>query len=308
MPSQNRLLVLWALAAFLLLGACAQHPIGSADASPVAPAAPAPAPEVSAAPRPLVVERVEVRDLKSKINGIEYELRVALPHGYEDSEARYPVVFALDADYSFLIARGITDHLSEREHLDEVIVVGIAYGGPLHYRENRTRDYTPVFAPDGGYGPEYQKLSGGGPAFLDAIQAEIIPFIDRTYRTLTRDRTLVGHSYGGLFATWTLLTRPGLFANYVIASPSLWYDDRLIFALEETYAAKHKALPARAYLCAGSNEAEIMPNDLREFTAQLRGRGYEELALDSLVMANETHNSIFPGCLSNGLRFVLEGR
>lgn len=304
MSSQRPVLLVCSLTAFLLLTAVAHRPPTAEVDAPVAPVRAA----EPSAPRPMIVERVELRDLTSKINGVEYELRVSLPHGYEGSEDRFPVVFTLDADYSFLIARGIADHLSERQHLEEVIVVGIAYGGPLRYRENRTRDYTPVFSPDGGYGPEYQKLSGGGPAFLNVIEHEIIPFIDHHYRTITSRRTLIGHSYGGLFSTWTLLTRPGLFDNYVIVSPSLWYDDRLLFSLEETYAASHRALPARVYMCAGSREAEIMPDDLRTFTAQLSARGYQKLAFKSLVMENETHNSIFPGCLSNGLRFVLEGR
>ncbi|MCB1055167.1 MAG: alpha/beta hydrolase [Acidobacteria bacterium] len=264
--------------------------------------------DAEAAPRPMIVDRVELRDLHSEINGVDYELRVSLPHGYEDAEERFPVVYILDADYSFLIARNITDHLAERQHLEEVIVVGIAYGGPLRYRENRSRDYTPLFSPAGGYGPEYQKVSGGGPAFLRVIEEEIVPFIDRHYRTRPGDRTLVGHSYGGLFSTWTMLTHPGLFENFVIVSPSLWYHDRFLFDLEDRYAAEHRSLPARAYLCAGSREDEIMPDDLKAFVAQLNDHHYADLELKSLVMEGETHNSIFPGCLSNGLRYVLRGR
>jgi predicted alpha/beta superfamily hydrolase len=258
-------------------------------------------------PPPLVVPRTEVRTLTSRINDVEYELRIALPHGYDDPEKRFPVVYTLDADYSFLIARAITDHLSEREHLEEVIVVGIAYGGPLRYRLNRTRDYTPTHVPDGGYGPEYQEVSGGGPKFLEAIEREIVPFVDRHYRTLPRDRTLVGHSYGGLFAAWTLLTHPGLFEDFVIVSPSIWYDDELLVRIEKAGAAAGRTLSGRAYLCAGSRENEVMPRDLRRLAGRLAARAGERFAVESLVMENETHNSIFPGCLSNGLRYVLEG-
>lgn len=261
-------------------------------------------------PEPLVVPRTEVRRLTSRVNGVDYELRVSLPHGYEGGTQRHPVVYTLDADYSFLIARNITDHLAERNHLREVIVVGIAYGGPLRYRLNRTRDYTPTHVPDGGYGPEYQEVSGGGPDFLEALEEEILPFVDRHYRTLPGDRTLVGHSYGGLFTTWALLTRPGLFQRHVAVSPSLWYDDRLVLRLEERYAAEHHTLPAHLYLCVGSREGSSqrdMVGDLRELAARLQGRSYAGLRLDSAVMENETHNSIFPGCLSDGLRFVLDG-
>jgi len=309
--SRRAPLLALALVGLLMEGAAAQDPPEQAPQTQESPTRRArPSLHEPAQPRPLVVDRVEVHDVASAVNGVDYELRVSLPHGYEEAQRRFPVVFTLDADYSFLIARNIADHLAERDHLREVMVVGIAYGGPLRYRRNRTRDYTPTFVPEGGYGAEYQKVSGGGPDFLEALEKELIPFIDRHYRTLVEDRTLVGHSYGGLFTTWTLFTRARLFHNYVIVSPSLWYDDHLILRLEEAFAQGRDSLPARAYLCVGSREGNSridMVGDLETLTRRLKARSYRGFRFESRVMANETHNSIFPGCLSNGLRFVLEG-
>src|SRR5436305_2556936 len=133
------------------------------------------------------VERTEQRSLTSKTNGIEYKLYISLPHSYGKGGKRFPVVYLLDADYSFLIARNITDHLAERDDLQELILVGIAYGGPPQYRLNRTRDYTPTFVPTGGYGPEMQKVSGGGLKFRTFLEHELIPFIDATYATVAGD-------------------------------------------------------------------------------------------------------------------------
>ena len=248
--------------------------------------------------RPLVVERAEVRQLVSKENGVAYKVYVALPHGYGEKGKRFPVVYVLDADYSFLIARNVADHLAERNHLRELIVVGIAYDGPAQYRLNRTRDYTPKFSPTGGYGPEYQKVSGGGPKFRAFLEKELIPFVDRSYATLPRERCLVGHSYGGLFAAWMLVTKSVLFDRYVIVSPSLWYDDAWIFQ-----QVPSQTLGARVYMAAGSSEDPVMAADLRKLAARIKAQ-----ALDADVLADETHNSIFPRALSNGLRFVFEGR
>lgn len=50
-----------------------------------------------------------------------------------------------------------------------------------------------------------------------------------------------------------------------------------------------------------------MVGDLRLLAQRLERRRYRDLAVASLVMEHETHNSIFPGSLSNGLRYVLEG-
>lgn len=259
---------------------------------------------------PYTIPDTEVRFVTAESNGVEYKLYVGLPNGYDEEDRRYPVIFTLDADYSFAIAQNVVEHLADRNHLRPAIVVGIAYAGPLRYRLNRTRDYTPTFSADGGYGPEYQQVSGGAPAFLDFIDRTLIPWLTREYRT-TDERILVGHSYGGLFVSWLAVTRPELFAGLVAVSPSLWYDDGMIFELEKQAARTRDDLPLRLYLEVGDQEVNglrDMPSDLARFGRALEARRYPSLALRWNVADNETHNSIFPRALSNGLRFVLQGR
>ncbi|MEE8523862.1 MAG: alpha/beta hydrolase-fold protein [Thermoanaerobaculia bacterium] len=257
-----------------------------------------------------MIEDSIVRELSSEITGATYKLYIRLPKSYGSGDRRFPVVYLLDADYSFLLARNISEHLSDRDHLKELLLVGIANAGPLCYRMNRTRDYTPTHVPTGGYGPEYQMVSGGGPKFRDFLERELIPWVDREYLTVLDDHTLVGHSYGGLFGGWVLVTRPALFQRYILVSPSLWYDNHLVPGLEELYASKNHGLHARVYLCVGSGEIRRhdMVADMETFAARLRQRKYEGLALSSRVWQDETHNSIFPLCLSSGLRFVHQGR
>lgn len=245
------------------------------------------------ATEPVALPRTTTLHVTAKSNGVAYKLYVSLPRDYEKSQERYPVIYTLDADYSFAVARNVVEHLADREHLRWAIVVSIAYDGPDLYRVNRTRDYTPTHTLKGGYGPEYQKHSGGGPKFRQFLGEELIPLIDRTYRT-TRERTLVGHSYGGLFSSWTMLTTD-LFTGYVIVSPSLWYDDSLLFRLKGTPKA-------RAYIAAGSIENPVMARDAKRFASRL-GPGHKVEILD-----DETHNSIFPSAFSRGIRFVMKGR
>jgi uncharacterized protein len=252
---------------------------------------------MTVAAEPVALPRTNTLHIKAKSNGIAYKLYVSLPRDYEKSRQRYPVIYALDADYSFAIARNVVEHLADREHLRWAIVVGIGYENNdqnqiPQYRMNRTRDYTPTHTLDGGYGPEYQKVSGGAPKFRQFLGEELIPLIDRTYRT-TKERTLVGHSYGGLFSTWTMLTT-NLFTGYIIVSPSLWYDDSFIFGLKGTPSA-------RAYIAAGATENPVMARDARRL-AKLAGDHKLE------ILDDETHNSIFPSAFSRGIRFVMKGR
>lgn len=255
----------------------------------------------------VTLPRTTTRHVTARSNGIDYKLYVSLPRDYETSKSRYPVIYVLDADYSFAIAHNVVEHLAERQHLPWAIVVGIAYGGEPDYRRNRTRDYTPTHTLEVTAGAQhqkpYQKFSGGGPKFRDFLRNELLPLIDRTYRT-SGERVLVGHSYGGLFAAWMLLTAPELFTGYVIVSPSLWYDDRMLFALEQK--SRDKARRGRAYFSAGAMENRVMGSDIEELSRRLRARGGVELKTE--VMEGETHNSIFPGAFSRGIRFVLKGR
>lgn len=252
---------------------------------------------------PVALPRTTVRHVRAKANGIDYKLYVSLPPGYESSRERYPVIYLLDAGYSFAIAHNVVEHLAERRHLPWAIVVGIGYGGEPQYRLNRTRDYTPTHTLEVTPGTEhqrpYQKHSGGGPKFRDFLRAELLPLIDRSYRT-SAERVLVGHSYGGLFGTWMLLAAPEVFTGYIVVSPSLWYDERMIFR------TGGRALRGRAYLAAGAMENRVMGSDVREMAKRLRARGGVEVRDE--VLEGETHNSIFPGAFSRGIRWVLKGR
>jgi predicted alpha/beta superfamily hydrolase len=253
---------------------------------------------------PVTLPRTTIRDLRAKANGIDYRLSISLPPGYATSKERYPVIYLLDSGYSFAIAHNVVEHLAERQHLPWAIVVGIGYGGPPQYRFHRTRDYTPTHTlkvtPGTEHQAPFQKHSGGGPKFRDFLRGELIPLIDRTYRT-TSERVLAGHSYGGLFGTWMLLTAPEVFTGYIVVSPSLWYDERMLFGL-----VGKGPLRGRAYLAAGAMENAVMGTDVREMAGRLRTRGGVEVRHE--VLEGETHNSIFPGAFSRGIRWVLNGR
>ncbi len=255
----------------------------------------------------------ETFELRSRAIGQTYDIRVALPDSYDTDEApeSYPLLVLLDADYSFAIARNVTQHLAQRGQLPEMIVVAIAYpdaeGNQELYRMTRSRDYTPIFHPTGGYGSEFQANSGGGPAFLSFIADRLLPELERRYPIDDEDRTLSGHSFGGLFTTWALFTQPDLFARWVIISPSYWYAGEFIFDYEASFALTTTALPEAVSASVGSYEAngnQDMVALLNRFVAQTNERGYEGLVFDSYTFADDTHASIWPAGFSRGIRSV----
>lgn len=269
-----------------------------------------------AAAKPYALANTDVVALRSKETGADYELFIALPSGYAKSTKQFPVVYMLDADDSFALVRNVVRNFTTRGHLPEMILVAIAYPGAGASREiymrNRTRDYTPVFAPDGGYGATYQSVSGGGPKFRAFVATELAPYIEQNFRVDPADRTLIGHSYGGLFATYVLLTEPALFKRYIIVSPSLWYANRIALTMEEAAAAAGRRPEARVFFAVGSLENQpannrAMVDDLSELVAKLKSRNNPRLFLRYKIYDGETHISVFPGAVTRGLLTVFEG-
>ena len=265
---------------------------------------------LSAVAKPYTVPNSEVLALRSKQTGAAYQVFVALPPDYRTSTKTYPVVYMLDADYSFALVRNVVQHFTEREDMPPVILVAIAYPGAAGdrttYRMNRTRDYTPTYVPEGGYGAEFQKVSGGGPKFRAFIASELIPLIESRYRADRQDRTIIGHSYGGLFGTYILFTQPALFKRYIIVSPSLWYSKRVALTMEQTAAASGLRPDARVFFAVGSREAGPMVDNLLELIEKLKSRGNTKLKVRYQVFDGETHNSVFPGAVTRGLLAVFE--
>jgi predicted alpha/beta superfamily hydrolase len=258
---------------------------------------------------PYTVPGSQIIEISSKQTGADYELFVALPLDYATSRKSYPVVYMLDADYSFALTRNVVQHFVEREDLPPMILVAIAYPGAATnrevYKKNRTRDYTPAYAPSGGYGTEYQKVSGGGPKFRAFIASELVPLIERKFRT-TGDRTIIGHSYGGLFATYVLLTEPALFKRYIIVSPSLWYANRVALTMEDAAAQSGIRPDARVFFGVGSLESSVMSDDLTEMYRRLRSRNNPRLQMTLRIFDAERHNSVFPTAVTRGLLTVFD--
>lgn len=258
--------------------------------------------EAQDAPRPFAIPNTAVLAPPRAANGIDYELYVRASPACSP-ERRCTAVYMLDAEYSFGLASLIAEHLEDRGQLEPLVLVAIAYADKSQYRYNRSRDYTPTHTLEGGYGAQMQRDSGGGPMFLDVIRREIIPHIEGLYPVDPARRGIIGHSYGGLFSTYAFLSAPDLFTDAIAVSPSYWYDERMIFQTEA--GAPERAVPGRIYIGVGSYEEQGPPNYLmvslaRDMADSLDGRADIEHAFK--VYEHETHASIFPTVLSDGLR------
>lgn len=206
---------------------------------------------------PVVTEVVSSRVLSE-----ERELMVNLPEGYQREPARrYPVLYVLDGSSHTSPTAESARLLARIGVMPEVIVVGLPSSS-----ENRARDYTPPYMRADG---EAGGPAGGGDRFLRFIEAEVIPHVDRRYRT-TATRMLAGNSRGGLFVVYSLVERPELFCARFAYSPALWRDDdRIIAELARSLRVRGGA-PGFVYLSLGDRENAKMTRAFRKAVEVLR--------------------------------------
>jgi predicted alpha/beta superfamily hydrolase len=67
---------------------------------------------------------------------------------------------------------------------------------------------------------------------------------------------------GGLLATEILLEKPGLFNQYIIVSPSLWWDNESLLARAPELLSKTADPKIKIYLSIG-NEGQMEENDAK---------------------------------------------
>jgi predicted alpha/beta superfamily hydrolase len=131
-----------------------------------------------------------------------------------DTTQKYPLLVLLDGDAHYFSVAGMIHQLSTingNTIYPEMVVVAIP-------NTDRTRDLTPYHVPHIFGDTAFAKTSGGGENFTKFIEKELLPFVDKKYPT-SPHRTLVGHSFGGLFVVNTLVHHPGLFTNYLAIDP-----------------------------------------------------------------------------------------
>ena len=182
-------------------------------------------------------EGPERLSLESKIMGETRSILVRVPASYRVGEQRYPVVYLTDGEAHLAHTAATAEFLARQGRMPEVIVVAVV-------NTDRGRDLTPTKVADRA------GESGGADRFFDFFEKELIPAIEKRYRTLPF-RAFAGHSLGGLFALHGLFTRPELFDAWIAVSPAFFWDDRYLFRRAAEFFAKTKNVDAELVVTIG---------------------------------------------------------
>jgi predicted alpha/beta superfamily hydrolase len=202
---------------------------------------------------------------------------VYLPSGYErERSRRYPVLYLQDGQNIFDAASmGMEWHFDETAEaliqagrIEPLIVVAVAN---THARRD---EYTPTAVELKRSAGTLSK--GGGKANLYGrfLIEELMPFIDRTYRT-RRDAASTavgGSSLGGLVSVWLGLEHPEVFGNVLAVSPTVWWD---YFVILKKVAALPRKAPVRFWVDIGTLEGDNAVSGARRLRDALIAKGWE---------------------------------
>lgn len=256
----------------------------------------------------VTLENTEQWKLRSKFIDQEYILQIYIPPIYTNSSRSFPVLYLLDSDKSFGMAKDIVEWLIWCQEIPEIIIVGIAYGeGVEQWWQKRSRDYTPTKDKTRLWGDF--PLAGGARDFLRFFKVELVPFIDAHYPTKTDDRTIIGLSIGGLFGAYTMLADPSLFRRYIMISPAFIWDDGVLFNQLTDFMHIHNSLNATIYSVIGDlDEKDNIIKPWKKFFDILGSEGLKGLNYSNEVVVGETHISIYPHGMTRGLKYVFSDR
>ena len=213
--------------------------------------------------------------LSSKILNEERQLDIYLPPRYNLTNARYPVVILLDGEQNFLHTVGSSNFLARTGDLPQLIIVGIP-------NTNRNRDFTPTATAQNPAG-------GGAEKFISFMRNELLPNIDRNFRTVPF-RILIGNSLCGMFTLYQLIRHGDLFQGYIAISPYLRYDNFLLLKMIDEKNIPFYPGRRFLYLTAGPEPAD--GGSMQQLIGQLKKTAPENLLWNYQENTSGTSNTL----------------
>lgn len=253
------------------------------------------------------IEIGEIKTIKSTFLDEARAYWVYLPEHYSDKkykDQRYPVIYLLDGEKYFHVASGIVKNLSSGYYpqMPECIVVAIK-------NTERSRDLTPTHVSKLSY------KSGGSGKFDAFINKELIPEINKNYKTLNF-RILVGHSFGGLFTLNTLFKNTKSFNAYVAIDPSLWWDNSILVKELEPIL-KTKEFTGNTLFFANANSLGNPKKPSKQHFAHFEAKKKLINLVETTIPKNlnynikyyedEDHGSVVLSALVDAFRWVFRG-
>ncbi len=223
-------------------------------------------------------------------------VKVILPDNYNsETEKKFEVIYLTDGEWVVNLLPFIYKFAQDEQYVPPVIIVALP-NTYLNKANQRDRDFLPVHVPS-------PAISGGADKFISFLKDELRPYIDRKYRT-NGTNSLYGHSYGGLFVMYTLLTEPQSFDTYYSTDPSMgWNNDFVIKLASE----KLKMISSNKVLWIAGIESTYKGMGISRMDSVLRLKAPENIHWKIATFPNEKHNSVRLKAMYDGIKYAYSG-
>lgn len=231
--------------------------------------------------------------LRSKVLNRDLALSIYLPPGYGQDAAKYPVLYDLNSDNTFVHDVGAVDYLAGAGlgYIPEMIVVGVPW---------LSGHYVPTPFEKRGSEPQ------AGDLLLKFFSDELMPFIERSYRT-SGYNILSGHSVAGLFTMYALFTQPDLFSAGIASSPGFLAQNQYwlknLDKISPAGSLAHKSL----FMTIGQREDDETLSMFTELERWMSSKDLKGLAWKSARFEGVDHMSMTGKSLYDGLLFIFDG-
>jgi predicted alpha/beta superfamily hydrolase len=247
-----------------------------------------------------VIDEIQSKELSEK-----RILNIYLPEGYNKNDTtKYPVVYLLDgsADEDFIHVVGLYqfNNFSWINRVPKSIIVGIA-------TVDRRRDFT--FPTTIEADKKRYPTTGHSEQFINFIEKELQPYIEKNYKS-TSSKTIIGQSLGGLLAAEILLKRPTLFNQYIIVSPSIWWDNGSILNLSSPILKDDFKQSTKVYIGVGKeglvpgDNPHVMEVDANLLADKISSGKSKNVTLYFDYLPGEDHATIMHQAVFNALRYL----
>lgn len=224
---------------------------------------------------------------------------ISLPDSYHESsgtEKSYPIIILLDGYVHFKTTVGIVQFMSSdrvrNNFMSETIIVAIE-------NVDRERDLTVTKIKT-----KRVNTMGGGRNFLNFIEKELIPYIDKNYRT-EPIRTLIGHSLGGLLTVNAYMDKNSVFDTYIAIDPSLWWDEALMKSKVD--AIDTKSFNKKLYIATANQEERRYEKNKKKhdrYYELLKIKSNKQMHVKIESFDNENHRSVPLKGIYDGLKYI----
>lgn len=251
-----------------------------------------------------IMPGVQVVPIKDAQSNKQYELLIKLPENYtENKDKNYPVIYFTDAVWHIELLSSATFFMME-----DVILVGISWQKDI--ADDVMKEYGEHFSRYGDYSfkkitnPKHPKIKfGQANNHLNFIRNDVFKYVENNYRTQPNNRTYFGFSAGGIFGTYALMTKPEMFKNYILGSPSIWSHAPELFA-QESAGLKNKNSAINVFISYGELEEKLAPH-VEGFIKQFKNKKYAGVSsLKHIVVESAGHSDSSPAMSVQSVKWL----